>query len=66
MQLSEHESMDLQQGALRVLDATRGRTRVKEICNSFKGGRVEGCEARSDKEEVGTEPVGEDVKAAKG
>ena len=49
-----------------MLDATRGRTGVKEICNSFKDGRVEGCEARSDKEEVATEPVGEDVKAAKG
>ena len=31
---------------------------------SFTGGRVEGCEARSDKEEIGTKPVGQDVKEA--
>ena len=67
--------MDLQQSAPRVLDATRGQTRVKERvyvqvsewrggCNNFKGGRGDGCEARSDKEKVGTESAGQDVKEA--
>jgi len=32
---------------------------------SFKGGRVEGCEARSDNEVVDAKPVGQDVKETK-